>query len=206
MLARMISFSLFLYVFVLSGVALPATTEKATDDRVVKDGLMISLEYTLKSPDGKVLESSTGREPLKYIHGQKMMIPGLERELTGMKIGAVKHVTVKPEDGYGKINPKAVQEVPKENVPANGLKVGAVLAARSPEGMVMPMTVKEIKEKTVVMDMNHPMAGKTLVFDVKVVDIQPAPKPAPAQPPKPASPAKPSAPAIPAKPAEPATK
>ena len=187
---------LTLFSFSLSsGPAFSATAETTKNDRVVKDGLLISLEYTLKSPDGKVLESSKGREPLKYIHGQKMMIPGLEKELTGMKIGGEKNVTVKPEDGYGKINPKAVQEVPKEKIPANALKVGAVLAARSPEGMVVPMTVKEIKEKTVVMDTNHPMAGKTLVFDVKVVDIQPPPQPPPAQPAKPAAPAKPAEPA-----------
>lgn len=195
-------------LFLSSGRALAATAEKATgektkNDRVVKDGMMVMLEFTLKNPEGKVLETSKGGQPLKYIHGQKMMIPGLEKELTGMKVGGEKHVTVKPEDGYGKINPKAVQEVPKEKIPANALKVGAVLAARSPEGMVVPMTVREIKEKSVVMDMNHPMAGKTLVFDIKVVDIQPAPPPPQAQP---AQPAKPAAPAAPAKPAEPAKK
>jgi FKBP-type peptidyl-prolyl cis-trans isomerase 2 len=133
-----------------------------------------------------------------------MMIPGLEKELTGMRVGGEKNVTVKPEEGYGKINPNAVQEVPKEKIPENALKVGAVLAARSPEGMVVPMTVKQIKDKTVVMDMNHPMAGKTLVFDVKVVDIQSAPPPPAAQPAKPAAPAKPVAPSAPAKPTEPA--
>lgn len=185
--------------------ALSAAAEKAKNERVVKDGLMISLEYTLKSPEGKILETSKGREPLKYIHGQKMMIPGLERELTGMKVGGEKHVTVKPEDAYGNVNPAAVQEVPKEKIPPNGLKVGAVLAARSPEGVVVPMTVREIKEKTVVMDMNHPMAGKTLVFDVKVVDIQPPPPP-PDTPAKPSPPAKSGAPAQPAKPGEPTKK
>src|SRR5437870_2102695 len=182
-----------------------AAAEKAKNDGVVKDGMMVSLDYTLKSPDGKLIETSKGREPLKYIHGQKMMIPGLEKELTGMKVGAEKHVTVKPEDGYGKINPNAVQEVPKEKIPPNALKVGAVLAAKSPEGMVVPMTVREIKEKTVVMDLNHPMAGKTLVFDVKVVDVQPPPPP-PSQPATPAAPAKPNTPAAPVKPADPAQK
>lgn len=186
---------------IFSAPAFPATADKAKNDRVVKDGMMVSLEYTLKSPDGKVLETSKGKEPLKYIHGQKMMIPGLERELTGMKVGAEKHVTVKPEDAYGKIDPKAVQEIPKEKIPANALKVGAVLAARSPEGMVVPMTIREIKEKTVVMDLNHPMAGKTLVFDVKVVDIQPAPQMS-APPAKAATPAKSAAPAQSAKPAD----
>jgi FKBP-type peptidyl-prolyl cis-trans isomerase SlyD len=183
-----------------------AAAEKSKNDRVIKDGMMVSLEYTLKSADGKVMETSKGREPLKYIHGKKMMIPGLEKELTGMKIGGEKHVTVKPEDGYGKINPNAVQEIPKEKIPPNGLKVGAVLAAKSPEGMVVPMTVRQIKEKTVVLDMNHPMAGKTLVFDVKVVDIQPAPLPPSSQPATPAPPTKPATPGQPAKPAEPGQK
>jgi FKBP-type peptidyl-prolyl cis-trans isomerase SlyD len=192
--------------FTLSSPVYLAAAEKAKDDRVVKDGMMVSLDYTLKGTDGKVMETSKGREPLKYIHGQKMMIPGLERELTGMKVGGQKNVTVKPEDAYGKINPNAVQEIPKEKIPPNALKVGAVLAASSPQGMVVPMTVRQIKEKTVVMDMNHPMAGKTLVFDIKVVDIQPAPPPPSAQPAKPAPPAKPSAPAQPAKPGDPAQK
>ena len=193
-----------------------ATAEKSKDNRVVKDGLMVSLEYTLKSPEGQVLESSKGKEPLKYIHGQKMMIPGLEKELAGMKVGGEKHVTVKPEDGYGKVDPNAVQEVPKDKIPPNALKVGAVLAARSPEGMVVPMTVREIKEKTVVMDMNHPMAGKTLVFDIKVVDIQPVPRTALAQPANsaaaqaptatPAAPGKSGPATEPGKPAEPAKK
>jgi len=182
-----------------------ATAEKTKDDRVVKDGMLVTLDFTLKSPDGKVIETSKGKEPLKYIHGKKMMIPGLEKELTGMKVGDEKHVTVKPEDGFGKINPNAVQEFPKEKIPPNALKIGAVLAAKSPDGMIVPMTVREIKEKTVVMDMNHPMAGKTLFFDVKVVDIQPAPPP-PSLPSSPAAPAKPSAPVQPTKPADPAQK
>jgi FKBP-type peptidyl-prolyl cis-trans isomerase SlyD len=163
----------------------------------------VSFDYTLKGADGKVIETSKGKEPLKYVHGQRRMIPGLEKELAGMKVGGEKHITVKPEEAYGPVNKAAFQEIPKEKVPANGLKVGAVLAAKSPEGQVVPMRVHEIKEKTVVMDMNHPMAGKTLVFDVKVVDIQPQPAP---PSPAVATPANPATPAAPAKPAEPAKK
>ena len=198
--------SVYLFFLLLAACGSALAAERAKDERVVKDGLLISLDYTLKSPEGKVLETSKGREPLRYIHGQKMMVPGLEKELTGMKVGGEKHVTVKPENGYGKINPKAVKEIPKEKIPPNALKVGAVLAAREPDGSMVPMTVKQIKEKTVVMDMNHPMAGKTLVFDVKIVDIQPAPPPPSAQPSTPAPPAKSAAPAAPAKPPEPAKK
>ena len=127
-------FFVYLFFSLLAAAGSALAAEKTKDERVVKDGLLISLDYTLKSPEGKVLETSKGREPLRYIHGQKMMVPGLEKELTGMKVGGEKHVTVKPEDGYGKINPKAVQEVPKEKIPPNALKVGAVLAARESRG------------------------------------------------------------------------
>ena len=188
--------------FTLCSQQFSAAAEKAKDDRVVKDGMLVSFDYTLKGADGKVIETSKGKEPLKYVHGQRRMIPGLEKEITGMKVGEEKHVTVKPEDAYGPINKAAFQEVPKEKIPSNGLKVGAVLMAKSPEGQAIPMRVHEIKEKSVVMDMNHPMAGKTLVFDVKVVDIQSPPVPAAA----PATPAKPATTAAPAKPAEPAKK
>ena len=182
--------------------------EKAKNDNVVKDGMLVSMEYTLKGTDGKVIDSSKGREPLKYVHGQKSMILGLEKELTGMKVGGEKNVTVKPEDAYGPRNPNAVQEIPKEKIPPNALKVGAVLQGQDDQGRPMLARIQEIKDKAVVIDMNHPMAGKTLVFNIKIVDIQPAPPPtAPAA--KSAAPAKPAEPAkaaTPAKPAESAKK
>jgi FKBP-type peptidyl-prolyl cis-trans isomerase SlyD len=178
-----------------------AAAEKTKNERVVQNGMLVSLEYAVKGTDGKLMDTNKGREPLKYVHGQKMMIPGVEKELAGMKVGGEKHITVKPEDAYGLVDPKAFQEVPKEKIPAKALKVGIMLAAKTPDGTVVPSRVHEIKEKTVVMDMNHPMAGKTLVFDLKILDIQPAPPPA-----QPNAPAKPGVPAQPSKPAEPAKK
>jgi FKBP-type peptidyl-prolyl cis-trans isomerase SlyD len=200
------SFVTLLSLLTLCTAAHPGAAEKSKNERVVQDGLMVSLDYTLKGTDGKVMETSKGGEPIKYIHGKKMLPAGLERELSGMKIGGQKHVTVKPEDAYGKVDPKAYKEVPKKDLPPNSLKIGAVLVTTNADGTVVPMTVRQIKEKTVVLDMNHPMAGKTLVFDVKVVDIQPAPLPPSSQPQKPAAPAKPAAPGQPAKPAEPGQK
>jgi FKBP-type peptidyl-prolyl cis-trans isomerase SlyD len=202
----LLSFVTLLSLFVLWSAAHLGAAEKSKNERVVQDGLMVSLDFTLKETDGKVMETTKGRAPIKYIHGKKMLPAGLERELSGMKIGGQKHVTVKPEDAYGKFDPKAYKEVPKKDVPPNGLKVGAVLMTTNADGTVIPMTVRQIKEKTVVLDMNHPMAGKTLVFDVKVVDIQPAPLPPSSQPQKPAAPAKPSPPGQPVKPAEPGQK
>ena len=193
-------FLLALIALNFTGPALSISAEKAKNDRVVKDGMSVSFDYTLKDTDGKVIETSKGNKPLTYIHGQKSMIPGLEKQLAGMKVGDEKNVRVKPEDAYGPVNKNAFLEVPKEKLPANGLKVGAMLATKSPEGQVGMVRVHEIKEKTVVMDMNHPMAGKTLVFDVKIVDIQPPS--ASAQPANPAAPAKPEAPVKPAEPAK----
>ena len=134
-----------------------------------------------------------------------MMIPGLERELTGMKIGGEKTVTVKPEDAYGPVDKNAFQEVPKDKLPANGLKVGAMLTGQGPQGQPLQARVHEIKEKTVVLDLNHPMAGKTLKFDVKVIDIQPAP-PTPAANPATPPPATTGTPGGSAQPAEPGQK
>jgi FKBP-type peptidyl-prolyl cis-trans isomerase SlyD len=174
--------------------AFAAETEKTKENNVVKDGTVVSLQYTLSGEDGKTIESNKGKEPLKYTQGSHQIVPGLEKGLAGMKVGEEKRVTVTPEEGYGPVNPKGFQEFPKEKIPSEGLKVGAVLMARGPQGQQVPVRVHEIKEKTVVLDLNHPMAGKTLVFDVKVLDVQPAAsQPSqPAAPPQPAKPAQPT--------------
>jgi FKBP-type peptidyl-prolyl cis-trans isomerase SlyD len=174
--------------------------EKSQNTNVVKDGSVVSLEYTLSGEDGKTIESNKGKEPLRYTHGGQQIVPGLEKNLTGMKTGEEKRVKVRPEEGYGPVDPKGFQEFPKDKIPSEGLKVGAVLTARGPQGQQVPVRVHEIKEKTVVLDLNHPMAGKTLVFDIKVLDVQPA---SASQPPQSGQPAPPQPPAKPAQPAAP---
>lgn len=189
--------------FSLLFASVVVAAQNTKDEKVIKDGSLVSLQYTLTGEDGKTIESNKGKEPLKYVHGQRQMIPGLEKELSGMKVGQEKHVTVKPEDAYGPVNQAAFQEIPKEKIPAEKLKemkVGAVVPAQTPDGQVVPVRVHEIKEKTIVFDGNHPMAGKTLVFDVKVLDIQPWQAPQPTQPSKPGQAAKPAPPAQPAEP------
>jgi FKBP-type peptidyl-prolyl cis-trans isomerase SlyD len=191
---------LFIAALVAGAPFVMGAAQSGKNDRVVKDGSVVSLQYTLSGEDGKTIESNKGKEPLKYTQGQNQIVPGLEREMAGMKVGGEKRVKVKPEDGYGNIDPNAYQEVPKQQIPPEGLKVGAVLGARSPEGQVIPVRVHQIKEQTVVLDFNHPMAGKTLVFDVKVLDIEIVPAPqrkGPTQPAQPAVPTKPSQPAQP---------
>jgi FKBP-type peptidyl-prolyl cis-trans isomerase SlyD len=166
-----------------------AAEQGKTGEKVVQNGSLVSLEYTLTGEDGKVIDSNKGKEPLKYTQGQNQIVPGLEKQMAGMKVGGEKKVHVKPEDAYGPVNKDAFQEFPKEKIPPDGLKVGAVLMAKGPQGEPIPVRVHEIKEKTVVLDLNHPLAGKTLTFDIKVLDIQP---PLLMQPPD--TPAKPSQP------------
>ena len=147
----------------------------------VQNGSTVSLEYTLKDDGGQVLDSNKGGAPLVFVQGQRQIILGLERELVGMRSGEEKKVVVAPDDGgYGPVVPGAQQEVPKDAIPQEGLKVGTQLTARSGSGEARPVTVKEIKDMTVVLDFNHPLAGKTLFFDVKILGVQ-APS-APARP------------------------
>jgi FKBP-type peptidyl-prolyl cis-trans isomerase SlyD len=138
----------------------------------IREGSQVALEYTLSDESGTVIESNKGKQPMIYIHGKSQIIPGLEKELSGMKVGEEKKIQVKPEDGYGPINPDAFQEVPKDKLPPEALKVGAMLMAQGPQGQGMSVRVHEIKDTTVIMDFNHPMAGKTLSFDVKVSEIK----------------------------------
>ena len=138
----------------------------------IREGSQVALEYTLSDETGTVIESNKGKPPMSYIHGKSQIIPGLEKELSGMKVGEEKKIQVKPEDGYGPVNPDAFQEVPKNKLPPEALKVGAMLMAQGPQGQGIPVRVHEIKDTTVIMDFNHPMAGKTLSFDVKISEIK----------------------------------
>ncbi len=139
---------------------------------MVSSGKEVSLEYTLKLDNDEVIDSNVGDAPLTYTQGSGQIITGLESALEGMQVGDSKHVTVKPEDGYGAVNPEAFQEVPKENIPPDALKVGTELIGRDAQGRVVRPRVAEVKDKTVVLDFNHPLAGKTLHFDVKILDVK----------------------------------
>jgi FKBP-type peptidyl-prolyl cis-trans isomerase SlyD len=141
-------------------------------DMHIQEGSRVALEYTLSDETGKVIESNKGKEPMSYIHGKGQIIPGLEKQLSGMKVGEEKKVQVKPEDGYGPVKPEAFQEISKDKLPPEALKVGTMLMAQGPQGQGIPARVHEIKDNTVIMDFNHPMAGKTLSFDIKISEIQ----------------------------------
>lgn len=163
----------FATLTVLFGLSLVhAQPPKGDSKMTVASGKQVSFEYTLQLEDKKVLESNVGKEPLTYTHGSNEIIPGLEKALEGMTVGETKHVTVKPEEGYGTVDPKSIQEVKKSVIPQEAQKVGAQLQGTAPDGQAVYPRVKEIKADTVVLDFNHPLAGKTLFFDVKVLDVR----------------------------------
>lgn len=169
---RWIAFSYVFYAFIGSVIAYAEPVKDEKRGITVSSGLQVSIEYTLKLDDKTVLDTNIGSEPLTYIQGPLKILPGLEKALDGMRIGESKHVIVKPEDGYGLIDKGAFIEVSKEQLPKEELKIGTNLQAKDNTGRVIYARVSEIKEKTVVLDFNHPLAGKTLYFDVKVLDIQ----------------------------------
>ncbi|MFQ5916901.1 MAG: peptidylprolyl isomerase [Candidatus Binatia bacterium] len=144
------------------------------EKRVIQNDSLVTIEYTLLDEQGNKIESNKGGDPLKYIHGKGEIIPGLENGLEGLQVGERKTIRLKPDDAYGPIIPDAFQEVPRKDIPTELLKVGANLVAQGSQGEIMPVRIHEIREKTVVLDYNHPLAGKTLNFEVKILTIESA--------------------------------
>lgn len=173
-LKRWIALGSILYLF-WGWVAVHAESQKGKEEITVSQGNEVSLEYTLKLEDNAVFDTNVGAEPLTYTHGSHQIIPGLEKALEGMKIGESKHVSVKPEEGYGAVNPEAFLEIKKDQIPEDARKVGSQLQGQNPQGQAVRARVAEIKEQTVLLDFNHPLAGKNLLFDVKVLKIQAPP-------------------------------
>jgi len=137
---------------------------------MIKDGSKVKFDYTL-TVDGKVADTSSGRGPLEYTHGAGHIIKGLEKEMTGMKVGDKKTVVVQPEEGYGLVLEEAIRRVPKTSIGGvENLKVGDMVGA-SNAGHTFRAIVKEITDNEVVLDFNHPLAGKTLNFDIEIKEI-----------------------------------
>lgn len=146
--------------------------EPAGQTARVADGKKISIEYTLALDDGKQADSNVGEPPLVYQHGSNQILPALERQLAGLAAGETKHVTIRPEDAYGFVDPTRVKQVAIEEIPEEARKVDAVLVGVDEQGNQMPVRVQKIEAEKVTLDLNHPLAGRTLTFDVKVLKIE----------------------------------
>ena len=142
----------------------------------IQDNYVVAIDYTLKDKTGKVLDSSDGGQPLYYLHGNKNIIPGLEKELTGKKETDQLDVVIAPEDGYGERNDALMTQVTKEELAGvPDLEVGVQLQAQTAQG-VQIFTVAAIEGDNVTLDGNHPLAGEELHFSVTVKSIREATK------------------------------
>ena len=139
----------------------------------IHKGAKVKINYTL-TVDGAVLDTSKGREPLDYVQGGGQMIAGLEEQLEGMKAGEKKQVTLAPEKAYGPKDPAATRKVPKKAFQTTaGMKVGAVIRGQT-GGQQFQATIMALSADDVTLDLNHPLAGKTLNFDVEILEVKPA--------------------------------
>ena len=134
---------------------------------------IVSLEYEVKDGD-TVVDSNVGGAPLVFMFGKGQIIPGLETGIANMAIGEKGDVLVQPADAYGELNPDAQQEVPKDQFAGIDLEVGMTLYGQGEDGGTVQVTVKEIGEENVIIDFNHPLAGKTLMFTVTVNNVRDA--------------------------------
>jgi len=142
--------------------------------QIAKDRV-VSIDYRLHLGDGKTIDESDAGDPLVYLHGYEEIVPGLENALEGKKAGESLKVQVSPEEGYGEYDPDGVEEVPREDFPPDmELEAGGIVSATDDEGDEVDFLVKEVRAKTVVVDFNHPLAGKTLHFEVTVREVREA--------------------------------
>jgi FKBP-type peptidyl-prolyl cis-trans isomerase SlyD len=133
---------------------------------------VVSIHYTLRDDSGAVIDASTAGEPLTYLHGHGNLIPGLERELTGKRAGDKLQVSIAPADGYGEYDRELVQRVPRRSLRGvPNIQVGMRLQAQTPQG-ARAVTVTHLSGDMVTLDGNHPLAGKTLNFEVEIAAVR----------------------------------
>lgn len=122
--------------------------------------------------DGTVFDSSAVGEPIEFTIGSGMVIPGLENGVIGMAVSEKKTITIPMEDAYGPIRPEMILKVPKNMLPQDmEYEVGRQLESHQPDGRVMYATITDVAEDTITLDANHPLAGKTLIFEVEITEI-----------------------------------
>ena len=132
----------------------------------------VKVHYTGKFDDGTVFDSSEQREPLEFTIGENQVIPGFEHAVIGMILGELKTVTIPADEAYGPYRPEMVISVHRDEFPDNlAPEIGQRLQVRQADGQVVIVTVTEIEDEQVKLDANHPLAGRDLIFDIELVDV-----------------------------------
>lgn len=136
---------------------------------------VVTINYTLKDEEGAVIDSTENNPAFSYLSGNNQILPRLEEKIDEMLIGSSKNVVLEPKNAYGEYKEEAIQKVNKKEFPeGTNLEKGMSFVANTPEGKQMPFYIQEIEEEEITIDFNHPLAGKKLEFDVKLVDVRDA--------------------------------
>ena len=146
-----------------------------TQKQTVERGMVVSLQYSLHI-DEELVESTDDDGPIEFLQGYQEIIPGLEQAVTGMIVGQEKEVVIEPEDGYGEYDPEDVEEVPLDIFPDDmDLNLGMPVELYDEESdETVEGYIAEVRTDTVLIDMNHPLAGETLTFNIKVLGLRSA--------------------------------
>ena len=138
---------------------------------MIENGKQVAIEYSVFSDDNTQIDSNVGKDPLIFLFGSHQILPALEEALRGLDVGDNKEVTLDPQHAYGEVNPHAFKKVAANMIPEDLRFEGALLVVADEQFGEMLIRVVSIEGEEVVLDFNHPLAGKTLKFDVKVLDI-----------------------------------
>lgn len=141
---------------------------------IISENAAVLFHYSLTDESGTQLDSSTGKEPLAYLHGHKNIIPGLEKAMEGKQAGDVMVTTIAPSDAYGERQEQMVQTIPRKTFQAKDIHAGMRFEAKAPSGAALNVVVTEVTDETVTVDGNHPLAGKSLTFDVRIQSVREA--------------------------------
>jgi len=140
----------------------------------ISENKVVTFEYTLKNDSGEILDSSENNAPITYVHGSGNIIPGLEAELEGRKVGDKFHASIEPEDGYGIRLEDLVQKIDKDRLShLPKIEIGMQLQAYDEGGMQI-LTIVDISDNDITLDGNHPLSGQKLHFDVEIIDLREA--------------------------------
>ncbi|HOO36750.1 MAG TPA: FKBP-type peptidyl-prolyl cis-trans isomerase [Deltaproteobacteria bacterium] len=138
----------------------------------VATGKKVTIEYVLSLKENEEEETHTNKKRLTFIQGYHQIIPGLEKEVEGMDVGDVKKIQLEPDDAYGPVMEDVIIPVDKKKLPPGARKINAKVQTKRSDGRIIHGHVKEIRDDKAVLDFNHPLAGKTVIFQIKIVKIQ----------------------------------
>lgn len=158
--------------FVVMACLMVCAPQGNAADMAIHSGSKVTFDYTL-TVDGKVVDSSIGREPLVYMQGDGKLLPALTKRMEGLKAGDERSFELKPEEAYGNPDPAAFREIPISQLPPDMKPApGMILQGQDKDGRMYPARIDKVNKDSVLMDFNHPLAGKTLLFKIKIISVK----------------------------------